>query len=156
MMAAINGEPFDMYPFTNPHPWWSMMPHWPEMLGLTWLHVYHGTDEERIRCHGAFHEVLGLDWIRVPMGATGQDKRYRIKTEDGVPVLVDIIENTRQRHDEFPRDEPISEPIYTSLKEVGCCPCRLRINQSGFTIQYKRPKSLSLPFQKPKQLADLP
>ena len=122
MMAAINGEPFDMYPFVNPHPWWSMMPHWPEMLGLTWLHVHYGTDEERIRCRGAFHEVLGLDWIPLPWGAAGQDERYRIETEDGVPVLVDIIENTRQRHEEFPKDEPMKDPIYPSLKEVESWP----------------------------------
>ena len=122
MMAAINGEPFDMYPFVNPHAWWSMMPHWPDMLGLTFLHVSRGTDEERIRCHAAYHEVLGLDWIRVPGGATGQDKRYRIETEDGVPVLVDIIEDTRRRYDEFPKDEPVKEPIYTSVREVESLP----------------------------------
>jgi len=122
MMAAINGEPFDMYPFINPYPGWSMMPHWPEMLGLTFLHLSHGTDEERMRCYGAFHEVLGLDWIFIPGGATGQDKRYRIETEDGVPVLVDIIENTRYRYDEFPRDGQIAEPRYTSAREVESLP----------------------------------
>ena len=122
MMAAINGEPFDMYPFVNPYPHWSMMPHWPEMLGLTFLHLSHGTDEERMRCYGAFHEVLGLDWIPIPGGTTGQDKRYRIETEDGVPVLVDTIENTRHRYDEFPKDEPINEPRYTSVREVESLP----------------------------------
>ena len=34
MMAAVRGEPFDVYPFVNPYPAWSTMPHWPEMLGL--------------------------------------------------------------------------------------------------------------------------
>ena len=122
MMAAINGEPFDMYPFINPYPWWSMMPHWPEMLGLTWLHLSNGSDEERMRCYAAFHEVLGLDWTSVPGGATGRDERYRIETEDGVPVLVDIIENTRQRHEEFPSDRGTSEPRYNSAKEVEALP----------------------------------
>ena len=122
MMAAIRGEPFDVYPFVNPHPEWSMMPHWPEMLGLTFLHLSYGTDEERMRCYGAFHEVLGLDWIFIPRGATGQDKRYRIETEDGVPVLVDIIENARYRYDEFPRDGQIAEPRYTSAQEIESLP----------------------------------
>ena len=118
MMAAIRGEPFDMYPFINPYPGWSMMPHWPEMLGLTFLHLSYGTDAERLRCYGAFHEVLGLDWVPIPGGTIGQDKRYRIETEDSVPVLVDIIENARYRYDEFPRDGQISEPRYTSAREV--------------------------------------
>jgi len=106
----------------NPHPEWSMMPHWPEMLGLTWLHPSYGTDEERMRCYAAFNKVLGLDWVFVPGGATGQDKRYRIETEDDVPVLVDIIENTRHRYDEFPRDGQISEPRYNSAQEVESLP----------------------------------
>ena len=44
MMAAVRGEPFDVYPFVNPYPSWSMMPHWPAMLGLTHLHADYGSD----------------------------------------------------------------------------------------------------------------
>lgn len=118
MLAAVHGEPFDMYPFINPYPGWSMMPHWPDMLGLTFLHLNHGTDSERLRCYGAFHELLGLDWIPIPEGPTGQDKRYKIKTEENVPVLMDTVENTRTRYDEFPKDEPVTESKFTSAHQV--------------------------------------
>jgi len=129
MLAAIRGEPFDMYPFINPYPTWSMMPHWPDMLGLTFLHLTYGTDEERLRCYGALHEVLGLDWIPIPEGPTGQDKRYKIETEEGHPVLVDTIQNTRTRYDEFPKDEPVNEPKFTSAHEVEILPPPLTAEQ---------------------------
>jgi len=122
MLAAMHGEPFDMYPFINPYPEWSMMPHWPDMLGLTFLHVSHGTDSERLRCYAAFHKVLGLDWIPIPEGPTGQDRRYRIETEENVPVLVDSVENTRTRYDEFPKDELVNEPKFTSAHQVESLP----------------------------------
>ncbi|MBC8228840.1 hypothetical protein H8E77_04745 [bacterium] len=122
MFAAIRGEPFDMYPFVNPYPGWSMMPHWPDVLGLNFLHLSYGTDSERLRCYGAFHEVLGLDWMPIPEGPTGQDKRYRVETEESVPVLVDTVENTRHRYDEFPIDAPVSEPRFTSAREVESLP----------------------------------
>ena len=122
MLAAVRGEPFDVYPFVNPYPGWSMMPHWGALLGLNFLHVSHGTDEERLRCCGAFHELLGLDWIPVPHGPTGRDKRYRLETEEGAPVLVDTVEDTRRRYDEFPKDAPVSEPEFTSAREVESLP----------------------------------
>lgn len=122
MLAAVHGESFDKYPFINPYPTWSMMPHWPDMLGLTFLHLSYGTDSERLRCYGAFHETLGLDWMPIPEGPVGQDRRYRIETEDGIPVLVDTIENTRHRYDEFPKDPPVSEPRFTSAQEVERLP----------------------------------
>ncbi|UCC63859.1 MAG: hypothetical protein JSV36_02025, partial [Anaerolineae bacterium] len=122
MMAAVRGEPFDVYPFVNPYPGWSMMPHWPEMLGLTFLHLGHGTDEQRMRCYGAFHEVIGLDWMPIPSGPTGQDRRYRIEDEEGAPVLVDTVENTRVRYDEFPKDSPVFEPKFRSAQEVERLP----------------------------------
>ncbi len=122
ILAAVHGEPFDKYPFINPYPGWSMMPHWPDMLGLTFLHLSHGTDSERLRCYGAFHELLGLDWIPIPQGPTGQDKRYRIITEEDVPVLVDKIENIRTRYDEFPKDEPVTESKFTSARQVESLP----------------------------------
>ena len=81
MMAAVHGEPFDVYPYMNPYPNWSMMPHWPDLVGLTWLHVGYGSDEERLRCCGALHEVIGLDCIPTLHGPSGQDKRYRIEKE---------------------------------------------------------------------------
>ena len=52
-----------------------------------------------------------------------------------------------------------SDDVYAEFirpKGYWCCPCRLRISQSGFTIQHKRPRSLSIPFQNPKHVADLP
>jgi len=122
MMAAIRGEPFDKYPFVNPYPGWSMMPHWPEMNGLTFLHPHYGTDEQRLRCCGAFHEILGLDWMPIPGGPAGQDKQFRIETEDGVPVLIDLVQNARTRFDEFPKDKPVTEPRYTSAREVEALP----------------------------------
>jgi len=118
MLAAVRGEPFDMYPFVNPYPAWSTMPHWPEMLGLTFLHLTYGSDIERLRCYGAFHEVIGLDWIPIPDGPSGRDRRYRIETEAGVPVLVDTVENTRKRYDAFPKDMPVTEPRFRSAGEV--------------------------------------
>lgn len=116
MLAAVHGEPFDKYPFINPYPGWSMMPHWPGMLGLTFLHLYYGTDSERLRCYGAFHELLGLDWIPIPEGPTDQDKRYRIEMKENVPVLIDSIESTKTRYDEFPKDEPVTESKFTSAQ----------------------------------------
>ncbi len=129
MLAAVHGEPFDKYPFINPYPSWSMMPHWPDMLGLTFLHLTYGTDSERLRCYGAFHELLGLDWIPIPEGPTGQDKRYRIETEENVPVLMDSIENTRTRYDEFPKDEPVTESKFTSVHQVEILPPPLTAEQ---------------------------
>ena len=121
-MAAVRGEPFDTFPIVNPYPMWSMMPHWPDMLGLTFLHVSHGSDEERLRCFGALHEVVGLDWMPIPGGPTGQDRRYRIEVEDSVPVLVDQVENTKERYEEFPPDSPVTEPKFTSAREVERLP----------------------------------
>ena len=118
VMAAVRGEPFDMYPFLNPYPSWSMMPHWPDLTGLTFLHEAHGSDEERLRCSQALHEAVGLDWITMSAGPAGQDKRYKIEDDDGVPVLVDIQEGTRMRHEEFPIDSPVSKPKYTTAREV--------------------------------------
>ncbi len=129
MLAAVHGEPFDMYPFISPHTWWSMMPHWPDMLGLTFLHLNYGTDSERLRCYGTFHEVLGLDWIPIPEGPTGQDKRYKIETKEGVPVLVDTIQNRRTYYNEFPKDEPVNEPTFTSAREVEILPPPLTADQ---------------------------
>jgi len=129
MFAAVHGEPFDIYPFINPYPTWSMMPHWPDMLSLTFLHLTYGTDSERLRCYGAFHKVLGLDWIPIPVGPTGQDKRYKIETEESVPVLVDTIQNTRTRYNEFPKDLPITEPKFTSASEVESLPPPLTAEQ---------------------------
>ncbi len=122
MMAAIGGEPFDRYPFINPYPYWSMMPHWPEMAGMTFLHADYGSDEERMRCARALHERLGLDWQPVRLGPCGLDRQYRIETEDGVPVLVDILADTRKRYEEFPIDAPVTKRKYSSAQEVESLP----------------------------------
>jgi len=121
-MAAIRGEPFDKYPFINPYPDWSMMPHWPKLAGVTFLHAAYGSDEQRLRCCGAFHDVLGLDWMPVPWGPSGQDRRYRIETEGGVPVLVDLASGKQTRFEEFPKDLPPSRPQFTSAKQVESLP----------------------------------
>lgn len=124
MMAAIRGKPFDQYPFINPHQSWSMMPHWPAMLGLTWLHLDFGSDEERLRCFAAYHDILGLDWMPVSAGATGQDKRYRIKVEEGVPVLVDLHDYNYRRtvFEQFPTDPPVTSPFFNAVAEVEALP----------------------------------
>ena len=66
--------------------------------------------------------MIGLDWIPIPDGPSGQDRRYRIETEAGVPVLVDTVENTRKRYDAFPKDSPVTEPRFRSAREVERLP----------------------------------
>jgi uroporphyrinogen-III decarboxylase len=122
MMAAIRGKPFDQYPFITPYPSWSTMPHWPDMVGLTWLHLDRGSDEERLRCYAAYHDVLGLDWMPVFGGATGQDKRYRFEVEKGVPVLVDMEADTRTVFEELPIDPPVTSSQFSSAAEVEALP----------------------------------
>ena len=94
------------------------MPHWPDMIGLTFLHLTHGSDEQRLSCCEALHEIVGLDWIPTLDGQARQDDRYRIEIEEGVPVLVDRRENTRTRYEEFPKDSPVTKPKYNSAREV--------------------------------------
>ena len=122
MMAAIRGEPFDKYPFVNPYPFWSMMPHWPELNGLTFLHVSHGSDEQRLSCLRTLRETLDLDWLPIYGGQLGMDKRYAIEVDDGVPVLIDLEQDTRTRFEEFPKDRPVTEPRYNSAREVEALP----------------------------------
>ena len=83
VMAAVRGEPFDRYPFVNPYPFWSMLPNWPALTGLTFLHAGYGTMEQRLRCIRALHETIGLDWLPAYGGPVHDDDRYRIETEDG-------------------------------------------------------------------------
>jgi uroporphyrinogen-III decarboxylase len=51
-------------------------------------------------------------------GPAGQDERYAIEDEDGVPVVVDLRDGTRTRHEEFPIDSPVTKPKFTSASEV--------------------------------------
>jgi len=83
MMAAIRGESLDCYPVMNPYPFWSMQPHWPELAGLTFVHVYNGSDEQRMACYRAVKEQLGVDCLPVWRGALGQDESWRIENEAG-------------------------------------------------------------------------
>lgn len=122
LMAAIRGQPFDKYPFVNPYPGWSMMPHWPELAGLTFLHVGYGSDQQRLTCLRALHEKIGLDWMPVYGGPTGLDKRYSVEVDDGVPVLVDLSAGTRKRFGELPIDAPITERRFHSVREVEALP----------------------------------
>jgi hypothetical protein len=129
MMAAIKGEPLDRYPVVNPYPFWSMMPHWPEVMGVTFLHVSHGTDEERLACHRAVHEQLGIDWLPLYGGQCGQHERYRIENEagdcpsrwqtSGFPLYLHDLQNgERSRYDEYYIDPPVEQRRYTTVKDV--------------------------------------
>ncbi len=118
-MAAINGEPFDMYPTLNVSPNWSMMPHWPEILGLNFLHLQHGTDEQKLKFYDALHDALGLDYIPCGGGkAFPQRGRQYVTEEDGVPVLVDTGSRSKTRFKEFPPDLPPEEPLFETAADV--------------------------------------
>jgi uroporphyrinogen-III decarboxylase len=88
------------------------------MVGLTFLHLTYGSDEQRLRCCEALHEIVGLDWVPILTGPASQDERYSIEHEDGVPVLVDRVAKTRTRHDEFPIDSPVTKPKFASAREA--------------------------------------
>jgi uroporphyrinogen-III decarboxylase len=119
MLAAIRGEPFDKYPVINVSPFWSMMPHWPEMIGLNFLYSHHGTDEQRMCFYEALHEQVGLDWLPVESGlAPNQRARFLVGDEAGVPFLVDTAARTKTRFHEFPKDLPPEEPLFDSAAEV--------------------------------------
>ncbi|MHC4502996.1 MAG: uroporphyrinogen decarboxylase family protein [Planctomycetota bacterium] len=138
VLAAIGGEPFDRYPFLNPYPYFSMMPHWPRLVGLSWLHAHYGSDAERLTFGRALNEIIGLDWVSAPHGPVGQDRRYRIRIDDagrlgarresgdyrrrGVPVLIDLESGDETRYEELPRDLPRTTPQYTSAAEVEAEP----------------------------------
>lgn len=122
MSAAVAGRPFDAYPVVNPYPFFSMMPHWPQMLGLTRLHVAYGSDAQRLACHRALHEQLGLDALPVHGGPCGQDTRYAIRVDDDVPVLIDLATGDETRCEELPRDAPITQRQYHSVAEVEAAP----------------------------------
>lgn len=123
MSAAIAGRPFDAYPVVNPYPFFSMMPHWPELLGLTWLHVAYGSDAQRLTCHRALHEQLGLDAIHVHGGACDQDTCYAIRVvDDAIPVLIDLATGDEMRCEELPRDNPITQRKYRCVADVRAAP----------------------------------
>lgn len=118
-MAAINGEPMDMYPALNVSPTWSMMPHWPEKLGLNFLHLSHGTDEQKLKFYDVLHDDLGLDYIPCGTGkAYGQRGKQYVTEEDGVPVLVDTGSRNKTRYHEFPPDLPPDEPLFETAADV--------------------------------------
>ena len=141
VMAAIRGESFDRYPVVNPYPFWYMMPHWPEVLGLTFLHAWHGSDDERLGCQAALHEVLGLDWMPVLSGKLDLDRDCAIETEDGVPVLVNLETGERTRYEELPKDVGITEPRVSSVTEVEAWPepvtAEAMLSGHGFDITRK-------------------
>jgi uroporphyrinogen-III decarboxylase len=119
MLAAIRGEPFDKFPVINVSPSWSMMPHWPAMIGLNFLHETLGSDEQRMCFCEALLEQLGLDWLPVHAGPSADRRgRYLIGDEAGVPVLVDTENRTKTRYRELPKDLPPDEPLFDSAAEV--------------------------------------
>jgi hypothetical protein len=100
-----------------------MMPHWPKLLGLNFLHRTYGTDAQKMQLYQALHEVVGLDWMPVGGGLTAGDRgRYRVTTEDGVPVLVDTGARTVTRYKEFPKDLPPAEPLFDTARDVESLP----------------------------------
>lgn len=98
------------------------MPHWPELNGLTFLHVSHGTDEQHLACLRALREKTGIDWLRVEGGLHGAENRYAIEVDEGVPVLVDLELGTRKRFEEFPKDMPVTVPRFKEAREVEALP----------------------------------
>ena len=122
MTAAIRGESFDRYPYLNTHPFWSMMPYLPKLTGgLTWVHGWWGTDEERMRCSAAITEKLDIDWMQPPVGTLPKG-RYAIEMDGAVPVLIDTIENTKTRKDAYPEDKAVAQAKFTSASEVEALP----------------------------------
>jgi len=119
MLAAIHGEPFDKYPAVMQSAGWSMMPHWPELIGLSFLHQTYGTDAEKMKFYEVLHEVVGLDWLSVGGNLCVSDRgNYRVATEDGVPVLVNTGARTKSRYKEFPKDLPPKEPLFDTARDV--------------------------------------
>lgn len=137
MMAAVRGEPFDAYPFTNPYPTWSLMPHWKELTGLTFVHDWFGSDEQRLAGLRAMNQIIGLDALPAPGGPTGQDTRYRIdeapadpafepgpgeKKLDKAIVVMELRTNKTMRLDAYPIDSPVERPAYGTAAQVKSLP----------------------------------
>jgi uroporphyrinogen-III decarboxylase len=133
MMAAINGEPLDRYPVMNPYPFWSMQPHWPELVGLTFAHVYDGSDEQRMACYRAVYEQLGTDCMPVWRGQCGRGKVRRVENEAGdcpstwqsteFPLFIHNLETgDRTRVDDYYADTPGDEPKYKTVADVEAEP----------------------------------
>lgn len=133
MMAAINGEPLDHYPIMNPYPFWSMQPHWPELVGQTFAHFYNSSDEQRMTFYRAVHEQLGVDCIPVWPGVCGQDKSQRIENEAGdcpatwqsteFPLYIHNLKtDERTRIDDYYTDMPVEKPKYRTVADVEAEP----------------------------------
>lgn len=123
MHAAIRGDPFDKYPVVNVSAFWSMLPHWPELIELNFLHLNYGTDAQKFLFYQALHETVGLDWLPIwpSLSATSRG-HYLATTENGVPVLVDTSARTKTRYYEFPKDLPTKEPLFETAREVENMP----------------------------------
>ena len=133
MMAAINGEPLDRYPVMNPYPFWSMQPHWPELVGLTFAHVYDGSDEQRMSFYRAVKEQLGVDCMPVWRGHCGRGKVRRVENEAGdcpttwqsteFPLYIHNLETgDRMRVDDYYADTPGDKPKYKTVADVEAEP----------------------------------
>ena len=133
MMAAINGEPLDRYPVMNPYPFWSMQPHWPELTGLTFAHVYDGSDEQRMSFYRAAKEQLGVDCLPVWRGPCGRGKVRRVENEAGecpttwqsteFPLYIHNLETgDRMRVDHYYEDPHIGEAKYKTIADVEAEP----------------------------------
>jgi uroporphyrinogen-III decarboxylase len=137
MMAAIEGKPLDRFPVMNPYPFYSLQPYWPELNGMTYIHPYNGSDEERIGCYRTVHEKLSIDCIPVWSGPSGMQDRCQIENEAGdAPKQWDRVEfplyvryfdkdpGERQRFDDFFDDPPVETRKYNSISEVENDPIR--------------------------------
>ena len=118
LRAAIRGEPFDQYPYINPYPFWSMLPHWPDINGTTMFHVDRGSDDERLGCYRALLDTLGLDWLPIPLDDGGRDELYSIEVENGESLLINKADGTRESTVNYHVDKPITEREYHSVKDV--------------------------------------
>ncbi|MFC1601088.1 uroporphyrinogen decarboxylase family protein [Candidatus Sumerlaeota bacterium] len=133
MMAAVRGESLDRYPVMNPYPFWSMQPHWPELVGLTFAHVYDGSDEQRMTFYRAAKEQLGIDCLPVWGGLCGRDKVRRVENEAGdcpttwqsteFPLYIHNLETgERMRVDDYYADLPIEKARYKTVADVEAEP----------------------------------
>ena len=122
-MAAINGMPFDVYPYISRYADWSLLPYIHDLTSLTFLHLDYGTDEQRMRCYQTILEATGMDWLQVPEGPTRSERnRYVIEMENDIPVLSDKWSESRTVYNEPPAHHGVKSPKVASVRDVENLP----------------------------------